>query len=176
MEEWKVATSRKMKQIKPGGNTTSGVRAKEAERRLIFKRSSNGNQCALPEMVIAMNAALSKAQAPAHIRVEKVDINTRGTVTAKMGPNATGEMAMKFKHTLLSAAKIVDDSIEEITPNETWPRLKLHGISLSRYYTPEEHNSGDEVGLGRLREDLSNALPHLDMPLEPRWLLRPDKL
>jgi len=175
-EDWKMVTSRRAKRpTKPVETEFPCVRAKEADRRIIIKRSSSGKQCAASELVVAMNAALSKAQAPAHVRVERVDINDRGTVTAKMGPNATGVMALKFKHALLNAAKSVDDSIEEMTPNETWTRLKLHGVRLSRYYTPEEHNEGGG-GLDRLREDLKNAFPHLDMPLEPRWLLRPDKL
>ncbi|TGZ76164.1 hypothetical protein EX30DRAFT_378139 [Ascodesmis nigricans] len=110
-----------------------------------------------PREVIAMNAALDKAGAPPHIRILKIGVNGTGTVTAKMGPKATGNIALNYKETLLKAAEVADSAVEELRANETWHRLKLHAVSLNRYYHPETDSNTPEKGLARLKEDILNV-------------------
>ncbi|TGZ78394.1 hypothetical protein EX30DRAFT_292023, partial [Ascodesmis nigricans] len=59
-----------------------------------------------------------------------------------------------------------------IQANETWTRIKLHGVSLERYYQPIENKEG----LEKLTGDIKNAYPTIDMPTNPKWLLRAEKL
>ncbi|TGZ77578.1 hypothetical protein EX30DRAFT_351700 [Ascodesmis nigricans] len=77
--------------ISPKDHTTN------AERRIMIKRKNENGPCPASVLVVAMNAALSKARAPPHIRVQKVETSEKGTVTACVGPKATGLMALKFK-------------------------------------------------------------------------------
>ncbi|TGZ79891.1 hypothetical protein EX30DRAFT_349861 [Ascodesmis nigricans] len=80
-------------------------------------------------------------------------------------------MALNYKEQLLQAAHKVDDSIVGIQENETWTRVKLHGVSLARYYQTEQ-----EGDLKNLSDDIKNAYPEIDMPMNPMWLLRAEKL
>ncbi|TGZ81927.1 hypothetical protein EX30DRAFT_348316 [Ascodesmis nigricans] len=123
-----------------------------------------------------MNAALNEAKAPPHIRVQKVEVNGKGSVTAKMGPRATGIMALKYKATLVRAAGEADRAVEELKANETWHKLKLHAVRLNQYCHPETESNTPEEGLARLKEDIFNAYPEMDIPLTLKWLLHPEKL
>ncbi|TGZ77556.1 hypothetical protein EX30DRAFT_351802 [Ascodesmis nigricans] len=174
--EWKIVSPRRTrKQAKEESDISPKDHTINAERRIIIKRKNENGPCPASDLVVAMNAALSKARAPPHIRVQKVETNEKGTVTACMGPKATGLMALKFKETLLKATKEVDISIEQMEANETWHKLKLHAVSLDRYYYPDDEELR-EKGLSQLKEDILNAYPELDLPLKPRWLLHPKKL
>ncbi|TGZ76935.1 hypothetical protein EX30DRAFT_352276 [Ascodesmis nigricans] len=101
-----------------------------------------------------------------------MDINEKGTATIRLGPQATGYMAMKYKEKILQAASKVDEAIMGIQVNETWSRVKLHGVNLERYHQPIEQAED----FMKLPDDIKNAYPMIDMPSNPNWLLRPEKL
>ncbi|TGZ83507.1 hypothetical protein EX30DRAFT_346291 [Ascodesmis nigricans] len=159
--KWELVTSRKTKKqareetdISPRNLNTS------AERRIIIERKNEKGLCPAPELVVAMNAALSKANAPAHIRIQKVEANKKGTVSACTGPKATGIIALNFKEALLKAARGVDNNIEQMKTNETWHKLKLHAVNLNRYYHSDNGEEVRERGRSHLKEDIENAYPN----------------
>ncbi|TGZ77127.1 hypothetical protein EX30DRAFT_293056, partial [Ascodesmis nigricans] len=65
---------------------------------------------------------------------------------------------------------------EQLKANESWHKLKLHAVCLERYYHAEKEGDILPAGLTKMKEDILNANPELDMPLPPRWLLHPEKL
>ncbi|TGZ76209.1 hypothetical protein EX30DRAFT_391317 [Ascodesmis nigricans] len=155
--------------ILPKDHTTN------AERRIIIKRKNENGPCPVSDLVVVMNAALSEARAHPPIRFQKMETNEKRTVTACMGPKATGLIALIYKETLLKATKEVDTSIEQMVANETWHKLMLHAMSLERYYYPDNEELR-EKGLSQLKEDILNAYSEIDLPLKPRWLLHPERL
>ncbi|TGZ76144.1 hypothetical protein EX30DRAFT_375775 [Ascodesmis nigricans] len=147
-------------------------RVADGDRRLIIQKPNGMEARQGPELVVGLNATFQKSGAAAHIRVQRIDINAKGTATVRLGSHATGIMALEYKKELLQAACRGDESIADIQANETWTRIKLHSVSLERYYQPIENKEG----LEKLTEDIKNAYPTIDMPTNPKWLLRAEKL
>ncbi|TGZ77551.1 hypothetical protein EX30DRAFT_351800 [Ascodesmis nigricans] len=172
----KITSRKTKKQAREEIDISPRNRTISAERRIIIERKNEKEPCPAAELVVAMNAAPSKANAPAHIRIQKVEENEKGTVTARTGPKATGLMALNFKETLMKAARGVDNNVEQMKANETWHKLKLHAVSLNRYYHPDNNEEAREKGLSQLKKDIENAYPEIDLPLKPRWLLHPERL
>ena len=104
-------------------------------RRVTFRRNN-----ALPhsqkkdvEIVSAINIALHAAGAPYHIRMTDITTNVRGTITALAGPNASADMLVAWKEVVVKAARRIDQGIIDIEKNETWEKVKMHGISFDQY-------------------------------------------
>ncbi|TGZ76748.1 hypothetical protein EX30DRAFT_375220, partial [Ascodesmis nigricans] len=134
--QWQVVSrknGRLDQSAQAGSNKTGDLkppkRVADRDRRLIIQKPNGMEVRHGPELVVALNATLQKSGAAAHIRVQRVDINAKGTAT-------------------------------------------LHGVSLERYYQPIENKEG----LKKLKEDIKNAYPTIDMPTNPKWLLRAEKL
>ncbi|TGZ76814.1 hypothetical protein EX30DRAFT_375209 [Ascodesmis nigricans] len=135
----KITSCKMKKQIREETNISPRNRTTNAERRIIIERKNEKGPCPAAEQVVAMNAALSKANAPAHIRIQRVEENEKRTVTARTGPKATGLMARNFKKTLWKPARGVDNNVEQMKANETWNKLKHHAVSLNQYYHPDNN-------------------------------------
>ena len=60
----------------------------------------------------------------------------------------------------------MDATIVEITANETWHRVKIHGIPLNRYLGRGTHR------LDKLQEELESENEGLEIPMAMRWLGR----
>ena len=54
----------------------------------------------------------------------------------------------------------------DITANETWCRVKIHGVSLNRYLGRGTH------GLEKLREEIEAENDGVEIPMQIRWLGR----
>ena len=53
-----------------------------------------------------------------------------------------------------------------ITANETWKRLKIHGVPLERYL------GKGTFGLNKLRTEIESENEGVEIPMEMRWLGR----
>ncbi|TGZ76148.1 hypothetical protein EX30DRAFT_375766, partial [Ascodesmis nigricans] len=106
--QWQVVSRNKTGNLKPPKRVADG------DRRLIIQKPNGMEARHGPELVVALNATLQKSGAAAHIRVQRVDINAKGTASVRLGPYATGTMALKYKKELLQAACRVDESIADI--------------------------------------------------------------
>ena len=60
----------------------------------------------------------------------------------------------------------MDATIVDITANETWCWVKIHGVPLNRYLGRGTH------GLDKLREELESENEGLEIPMAMRWLGR----
>jgi hypothetical protein len=82
---------------------------------------------------LEINRALHKAGAPYWIRLRDVRRNDRGTITGTTMEMCTAEDLRRYEDTIIQAARTVDRCIVGFEENETWQRLKIHGIPFIRY-------------------------------------------
>ena len=83
-----------------------------------------------------------------------------------MTPFAPVGQLLHFRDTILRAARTVDPAIVNITANETWKRLKIHGVPLERYL------GKGTFGLNKLRAEIESENEGVEIPMEMRWLGR----
>jgi hypothetical protein len=141
-------------------------------RKLVFKRDEGiapvfGKD---EDLTSAVNRALFKKGVPAHIRIASVRQNHRGTISAVTSELATAEMALRFKDLIITAARSVDKGVIDLQPNDTWTRLKIHGVPLKRYL-----GRGTE-GLEKLREEFVAENNDLEIPTRIYWLGSPTRI
>ena len=73
---------------------------------------------------------------------------------------------LSYRDTILRAARTVDPAIIDIVKNETWKRLKMHGVPLERYL------GKGTFGLNKLRAEIESENQGVEIPMEMRWLGR----
>lgn len=95
---------------------------------------------------------------------------TIGGQTLTTTPKCSGQMIIKYREMIIAAARGEDRSIVDLVTNETWQRIKLHGVPLSRYLT------ASSAGLDRLRDELEAENGGLKIPLTIRWLGRAEDI
>lgn len=110
------------------------------------------------EIHSTINRTLYAAQVSAHIRIQEVKRNYRGTLTITTTPKCSGTMVLKYKDMIISATRKADPAIIDLTTNETWQRVKLHGVLLERYFTR------DSSGLDKLRYELEAENDGMKIP------------
>jgi len=93
--------------------------------------------------------------------------NAKGTITAITHPNATAEMAMRYRDIIITAVGTVDRGVVDVEENETWERIKIHAVPIVRYM-----GKGTE-GLQRMREELEAENKGIAIPTQVRWLANP---
>jgi hypothetical protein len=106
-----------------------------AERHLILRRGESvplSNEID-QQIAPAINSALFHQKAPAHVRIMNTKRNGNGAITAITHLNVTAEMAMRYRHMIITAAKTVDRGVVDVEENKTWERLKIHAVPLVRY-------------------------------------------
>jgi hypothetical protein len=62
-----------------------------------------------------------------------IGMNIRGSITALARENGSEEMPIVFREIIVTAARKVDLGIIDIEKNETWERVKMHGINFDQY-------------------------------------------
>jgi hypothetical protein len=144
----------------------------EDDRKVIFPRDGLtphplGNEMAIPSEV---NRALHKAGVPAHVRLAKLRRNENGVLTGLVEDKTNARQFLQYAELVLMAARKADPGVIEVASNETWARLKIHGVPLHRYM-------GDDPaeGLQLLREELEAENPGVQVPtagwlVAPRWI------
>ena len=138
------------------------------QKRVIFVRDG---ETPLPpnlgqEVASAVNIALHRAGAPAHIRIERMTRNAKGTNSANVTRGADADMLLLFKAVALEAARKADAGIVDIRSSETYQRIKIARIPLNRYL--------DNLDLLRCELEAENA--GLLIPTPIRWLRSPSRM
>ena len=139
-------------------------------RRMVLNRSAETSPPAVQDAEIhsIINHTLYAAKAPAYIRIQEVKRKYRNTITLTTTPRCSGQMMLKYKDIIISATRKVDPGIMDLTINETWQQIKLHGVPLDRYFTR------DLSGLDKLMDELEAENDRMKVPLAMRWLARPE--
>jgi hypothetical protein len=141
----------------------------EDARKVIFPRDGCtphplGNEMDIPSEV---NRALKKAGVPNHIRLDRLRRNEKGVLTGLVGDRTNAEQFLKYGELILMAARKADPGVIAVESNETWTRLKIHGVPLRRYMRDDTAE-----GLQLLREEIEAENPGVTVPLAS-WLAAP---
>jgi hypothetical protein len=141
----------------------------EDDRKIIFPRDGCtphplGNDMDIPSEV---NRALRRAGVPDHIRLTMVRRNDRGVLTGLVGDRTNATQFLLYRETILRAARKADSGVISVESNETWARLKIHGVPLHRYM-----KNDPAEGLRLLREEIEAENPGVTVPLAS-WLAAP---
>jgi hypothetical protein len=141
----------------------------EDARKVIFPRDGctphpPGNEMDIHSEV---NRALKKAGVPDHIRLDKLRRNEKGVLTGLVGDRTNAEQFLQYNNIILLAARKADPGVIAVESNETWVRLKIHGVSLRRYMKEDP-----AVGLRLLREEIEAENPGVTIPTAG-WLTAP---
>jgi hypothetical protein len=95
-----------------------------------------------------------------------VSMNIRGSITALPRENASADMLIVFREIIVTAARKVDQGIIDIEKNETWERVKMHGVNFDQYMAKR---SG---GLEKLSEEIHAENKGVVVPMAIRWMGR----
>jgi len=109
------------------------VGAMEEMRWIVITRDVTPTTATTADITHAMNSKLLKAGFPTHVRIQKLGKSVRGNYTCLTAPSATASMVLQIHEQLLQAVKEQDSGITDIRADETWTKLKVHGISLAEY-------------------------------------------
>jgi hypothetical protein len=146
----------------------------EDDRKVIFPRDGltphpQGNAMAIHSEV---NRALHKAGVPAHVRLAKLRRNENGVLTGLVEDKTNARQFLRYADLILLAARKADPGLGVIAveSNETWARLKIHGVQLQRYMRDDPAE-----GLQLLREEIEAENPGVQIPtagwlVAPRWI------
>jgi hypothetical protein len=141
----------------------------EDDRKVIFPRDGYTPHPASNEtdVLSEVNRALRRAGVPDHIRLTKLRRNDNGVLTGLVGDRTNATQFLLYRDTILQAARKADSGIIAVESNETWVRLKIHGVSLHRYMKDDP-----AAGLRLLREEIEAENPGVTIPLAS-WLAAP---
>ena len=109
----------------------------------------------------AINIALFKAKAPAHVRIEVIRRSAKGSLTATAIPGADAKILLHFREEILQAARNHDHDIVDVRSNENWPRLKVL-VPVAPYCEPD--------GLEALKEEIEAENGGIEVTTRVRWL------
>jgi hypothetical protein len=137
----------------------------EDDRKIIFPRDGvtphpGGN---IGAILSEINRALRRAGVPEHIKLWALQRNAKGMLTALTRKDSNARQFLHFKDIILIAARKADPGIISVQSNETWAKLKIHGVPLNLY-------DMDARGLQTLREDIEAENPGVVIPIPPRWV------
>ena len=116
----------------------------------------------MADVMSAVNWALHQEGAPIHVRMYQLRKNARGTLAGLSTPLAPIKQLLLFRDTVICAAHTVEPAVIDITVNETWRRVKIHGVSLNRYLERGTH------GLEKLREEIMAENEGVEVPMQIR--------
>jgi hypothetical protein len=117
-----------------------------------------------------VNRALHKAGVPAHVRLAKLRRNENGVLTGLVEDKTNARQFLQYAELILIAARKADPGVIAVESNETWARLKIHGVQLQRYMSDDPAE-----GLQLLREEIEAENPGVQVPtagwlVAPRWI------
>jgi hypothetical protein len=168
---WNGRVRKEVSESGPGDGSTKPITRgnTEDDRKVIFPRDGCtphplGNEMDIPSEV---NRALRRAGVPDHIRLVKLRRNDNGVLTGLVGDRTNATQFLLYRETILRAARKADSGVIAVESNETWTRLKIHGVPLHRYM-----KNDPAEGLRLLREEIEAENPGVTIPLAS-WLAAP---
>ncbi len=112
-----------------------GRKLEPEKRRVIFRREAGLPQKSEEDLMLVLNESLQKTGAPAYIRFCRVGYAQSGAISALLTEKASAEDLVKeHSNVLIRAAKSIDEAVIGVEALERWQRLKVHGMSLARYF------------------------------------------
>jgi len=137
------------------------------DRRIALDRQSRDggnpapNDLLCGRITAAVNIALFKAKAPAHVRIQTIRRSAKGNLTASATPGADAKMLLHFRETILQAARNHDHDIVDVRSNENWPRMKVL-VPVAPYC--------EMTGLDALKEEIEAENEGVEITTRIRWL------
>ncbi len=87
------------------------------------------------DLMPVLNESLQKTGVPAYIRFCRVRYAQSGAISALLKEKISAEDLVKeHSNVLIKAAKSIDEVVIRGEALKHWERLKLHGMSLARYF------------------------------------------
>ena len=108
-------------------------------RRMLFPRSSkDAPRKAEEDITLAVNGVLQRSGAPAHMRAVRAGYSATEAISVLLEEKASVGMILPiYKDSLIRAVKKVDEKVTGIQGVEQWHRLRIHELSMNRYYEAE---------------------------------------
>lgn len=156
--------------------TTSTQRPPEAtvipkmERQLVIIRDNTPSQKSYAPVDIrdAINYVLMREGAPTEVRIAAARTSTRNNIVLHTMETTTAAEVMKHSNKIEIALKEFDEAITQIKSGDHWEKVMIHGVDL--HYFPD-----DPIGLNKLRTELETYNRLIQLPCQPRYLVRPDR-
>lgn len=140
----------------------------KAQRRLVIPRDS---ETAIPDLLAirtAVNKALKSVNAGPNVLVSSVTENARHNLVFLTREDCKASEVLKHHDAIMFAIRKLDDSASTIKTQETWAKVMVHSVNLTRY--PDSH-----TGLSLLAEEITEHNPGTEIAAAPRYMTHPDK-
>lgn len=86
------------------------------------------------DIALEVNKDLAATRVLAYIRIQRLPYNKKGNLSGLMGMTATSSMILPpHRELLLQVARKFDLNIIDVTGNQRWHHLQVHGVDLNRY-------------------------------------------
>jgi hypothetical protein len=168
-DEWTESKSKKTlkterQQAKAAAAPTKTTPMEKRRILLVRDQSTPATAKKDADILSAINCALFKVGVPYWICLRDVRRNERGTITGTTAEFCTADMLLQYRDNVIIAARTVDKGIVGIEANESWQKVKIHGVPLDRYV-----GKGTQ-GLEKFREEVQAENAGVVIPLAVRWL------
>jgi hypothetical protein len=111
-----------------------------------------------------VNRSLRKAGVPDHSRLARLTRNENGVLTGLVADRTNAEQFLQCGELILMAARRANPGVIAVESNETWARLRIHGVPLRRYLRDDPAER-----LRLLREEIEAENPGVTV-LMAGWL------
>jgi hypothetical protein len=153
---WKMVTNKKTKKRFP-----------IEQRRLLFKLESGQHPKSQPQDLLHLaNQILRKKQAEG-VSFIQLNYTPTGQISVVLSEQANREMVKPFLPAIQQAFQEAKVPVRSIGAAETWSKLKVHLVPISRYFRPE--------GLELAREEIEATLGY-QLPTAIRWLKKAEAI
>jgi DNA-binding ferritin-like protein len=116
------------------------------QRRILFTRNSQSQQCDSRYIMFEINKALAHARAEVTVRIIKMKYTEKGNLSCVLSEHACAEELLRYAPAVMAAVQKLDPTVTNVEKTERWRKLRVHGVALDRYMT--------ENGLDLLREEI----------------------
>lgn len=118
--------------------------------------------------MLALNEALQKAGVEPKTRFIRVKYAPSGSISALLTEKSDATILLPQQSNMLTrAAKAIDDAVIGVEILEHWHRLKVHGMSLDRYFGPGN--------MELLKREVESSTG-ISLKTIPRWLINENRL
>jgi hypothetical protein len=116
----------------------------------------------------AANHALTKAKAPANLKVSSANLNHRGNIILLAKDDCKAEDILRHKDVVEEAIKKADPAAKRIQSGEHWTKIIVHSVDTT--YFPDT-----PTGMEKLKAELETYNSIGELACRPRYLSRPER-
>lgn len=158
-----IGNSRRQKATSPNPS-----KIEPEKRRVIFRQKASLPQKSKVHLMLVLNESLQKAGISAYTRFSRVRYSQSGAIFALLIEKSSAEQLVGNHSTILiRAAKAIDAGIIGVEALERWQKLKIHGMSLTRYLR--------EGKMEVLCQEIESSIG-IQLKTVPRWLINKSRL